>query len=543
MFAKASRRFSGIESRLSCSTKAQSSGPKGYGFGASQSARLYTDGCGSPAAARSNIVPHSVSNLALEIKNVNYLFSFKFTCGSAKIPVMGEGEHPVRPIEIVTDVGQGITRICLENGRFSFGSPNFYLIASGSGAVVFDSGLGSRGEMALFERAWASRGAPRVEAIVLSHYHFDHADGAGKLSRLTGAPILGGEEGGQLPAEIVLGGRKLTVIKTPGHTDDSVCLFDEQSRSLLTGDTVIADPSVIIEGSMTEYLESLARLRLLGASKILPGHGNPVGRPEDQIRRYINRRLEREEQIYGLLQRGMGGVRAIARELYPANIGLGEDQVEKHLEKLEQEGRVARVDGRFVIAGQELHPSIIFPIKREAAYAAYLYISMLPRDAGRMTRLIDQSLARGRSQQLWGWVKETIQNAPEGQRDEFAVMFTMGVLSVEKALLEQSGGLPLPTIIHKDTEEVFHLITGEAINYLAGEQVFKEDSAGDEVDLSFLEIMRPLRDGMTTDEFNSFVLGIAVALGLYIKADDRARGKPSDFRSFPILGVFGIQTT
>lgn len=455
---------------------------------------------------------------------------------------MAEQAEPQLPREIIADVASGIKRICVETGRFSFGSPNFYLISSMGSAIIFDSGLGSKLELSAFEKAWSRSGAPRIEAIVVSHDHSDHADGVERLAGLTHAAGVYGARFADLPEEFVVGDRRISVVKTPGHTDDSVCLLLD-SHALFTADTVIGDPSVIVEGSMSQYFESLRTLRGLGASVILPGHGDPIRSPEAKIRAYLARREEREEQILGWVKRGLGTPRAIARELYPTNIGMGTDQIERHLEKLADEGKVLELaDGRFAEANHQDHPSIIFPIAREAAYAAYLHISMLPRDAGRMMRLIDQNLGRGRSQQLWGWVKETIQNAPEEHRDEFAVMFTMGVLSVEKALLEQSGGLPLPTIVHKDTEEVFHLITGEAINYLAGEQVFEENSAGDEVDLSFLEIMRPLRDGMTTDEFSSFVLGIAVALGLYIKADDRARGKPSDFRSFPILDVFGIST-
>ncbi len=59
-----------------------------------------------------------------------------------------------------------------------------------------------------------------------------------------------------------IGGRKLRVLATPGHTAGSVCLLDTENGLLFAGDTVSYGP-VFMFGpgrNMTAYLESLHRL-------------------------------------------------------------------------------------------------------------------------------------------------------------------------------------------------------------------------------------------------------------------------------------------
>jgi glyoxylase-like metal-dependent hydrolase (beta-lactamase superfamily II) len=125
-----------------------------------------------------------------------------------------------------------------------------------------------------------ARGVAReaVEYVILTHVHLDHAGGAGQLmealpaarlvvhprgarhmvdpSRLwAGASEVYGEEamrrsyGSLVPvpaARVVeapdgfaleLGGRPLVFLDTPGHARHHVCIWDEASRSMFTGDT------------------------------------------------------------------------------------------------------------------------------------------------------------------------------------------------------------------------------------------------------------------------------------------------------------------
>ncbi|MCX6798595.1 MAG: MBL fold metallo-hydrolase [Candidatus Diapherotrites archaeon] len=75
---------------------------------------------------------------------------------------------------------------------------------------------------------------------------------------------------------IDLGGIKLRVIETPGHTRGSVCFFEEKQGWLFSGDTLFVAGSgrADLPGGDAEALaESLFRLQKLKIALLLPGHG------------------------------------------------------------------------------------------------------------------------------------------------------------------------------------------------------------------------------------------------------------------------------
>lgn len=84
---------------------------------------------------------------------------------------------------------------------------------------------------------------------------------------------------------IDLGSRVLQVIATPGHTPDSIALFDEANGLLFTGDTYYPGPIFLYrpetnldayEASMEKLVKLAPRLQLL-----LPAHNVPVASPAD----------------------------------------------------------------------------------------------------------------------------------------------------------------------------------------------------------------------------------------------------------------------
>jgi glyoxylase-like metal-dependent hydrolase (beta-lactamase superfamily II) len=75
---------------------------------------------------------------------------------------------------------------------------------------------------------------------------------------------------------IELGSLLLDVIHTPGHTQGSICLYDNERSLLFSGDTVFCDDIGRVDlptgnqGAMTNSLKKLTKLKL---DKLLPGHG------------------------------------------------------------------------------------------------------------------------------------------------------------------------------------------------------------------------------------------------------------------------------
>ena len=71
------------------------------------------------------------------------------------------------------------------------------------------------------------------------------------------------------------------VIHTPGHTDDSICLYSAEYKSLITGDTVVnmqgqlvLNPLLKLDNDALE--ESFNKLKQLDVDYIYPGWGSPV---------------------------------------------------------------------------------------------------------------------------------------------------------------------------------------------------------------------------------------------------------------------------
>lgn len=69
-----------------------------------------------------------------------------------------------------------------------------------------------------------------------------------------------------------LGDRSFTVVHTPGHTSGSICLWDEESGTLFSGDAIYVDARLGWEDRVA-FAASLERLRDLDVRIVHSGHG------------------------------------------------------------------------------------------------------------------------------------------------------------------------------------------------------------------------------------------------------------------------------
>ena len=100
-----------------------------------------------------------------------------------------------------------------------------------------------------------------------------------------------------------LGGRVLEVLRIPGHTPDSVALFDRAQGLLWTGDSYYEGTIWLFvpETDLEAYEASMARLAALlpGVQKLLPAHNTASAEP-----RRIGQALDAVRQVLAGTRKG-----------------------------------------------------------------------------------------------------------------------------------------------------------------------------------------------------------------------------------------------
>jgi glyoxylase-like metal-dependent hydrolase (beta-lactamase superfamily II) len=154
--------------------------------------------------------------------------------------------------------------------------------------------------------------------IILTHLHYDHTAALDQL-KLGGKTVVMMHEadaraigtsasaahffGVRAPKfrvdtlltdgdKIDLGGSTLRVIHTPGHTPGSICLYEAESKSLFSGDTVFPHGSIgrtdLPGGSSRDLTRSISRLVKLDVSVLYPGHGGvTANKVNEQIKQSL----------------------------------------------------------------------------------------------------------------------------------------------------------------------------------------------------------------------------------------------------------------
>jgi glyoxylase-like metal-dependent hydrolase (beta-lactamase superfamily II) len=287
-------------------------------------------------------------------------------------------------------VAEGVVRVTAANeGPFTFRGTNSYLIGDAELAILDPGPPDDAAHLAALLAA--ARGRP-VRAILVSHTHRDHTGAVPALAAATGAEVIA--EGPHRPARplatgeadpldaagdtalaidrtvrdgeaVVVDGRPLTVVETPGHTINHVAFALEEARLLFSADHVMAWSTTIVappDGAMRDYMASLDKLLLREDTLYLPGHGGPVRDPRGYVAGLKAHRLAREAGILARLAAGDRRVPEIVAVLYTGVDrrlhGAAGLSVLAHLEDLVERGIVTAdprpaIDAEFTIAGSD----------------------------------------------------------------------------------------------------------------------------------------------------------------------------------------------
>lgn len=245
-----------------------------------------------------------------------------------------------------------VTRFLAPNrGPYTLEGTNTYIVGV-TRALIIDPGPNDPRHLSSIT-GWVQNQRAHVQAILLTHPHPDHADGAASLAAALDVPVLA-------PSEVLHGrdvhvdASDVWIIPSPGHTLDDVSVYLPKEHILFSGDTVLGRGTTVItwpEGDMAAYLNTLRRFLDLAPRVIFPGHGAPVEDAATVLSEYIAHRLEREKQILARLTDPVS-TDQLTTVIYPdldsALLPLARQTVLAHLHKLVREGRVRESEGIFI---------------------------------------------------------------------------------------------------------------------------------------------------------------------------------------------------
>jgi glyoxylase-like metal-dependent hydrolase (beta-lactamase superfamily II) len=212
-------------------------------------------------------------------------------------------------------------------GPMTLDGTNTWILKAGpgSGSLVVDPGpLDDRHLDVVAERAGD------VKAVLLTHGHIDHSEGARDFADRVGCGVRAldpayvyGDEGLHDGDVLEVDDLELRVVATPGHTSDSLSFVLPAAGAVLTGDTVLGSGTTVVahpDGALGAYLGSLRRLRDLAEAReietIWPGHGPVLDHALPALDYYLRHRAERLEQVREAVAAGATEPMDVVRRVY-----------------------------------------------------------------------------------------------------------------------------------------------------------------------------------------------------------------------------------
>jgi len=308
----------------------------------------------------------------------------------------------------ILEVAPGIIRVTLPV-PFEMGGVHVYLLVNGDGIIMVDCGPRMPGTLEALDAALRGLGASwdRLQGLVLTHWHMDHAGNAGEVRRrsrcwvaihekdaaesaryhrdpegmLGGIPFFRSLGMSELMARqlaeapsafkamaedfpvdrpardadcLHLGQRSFRVVWTPGHTRGHLCLLEETPGVVLVGDHILdpVTPNISFLPGMVnplgDYRASLHRVSRLTPRRALPAHGGIIERPLERIRVILEHHSRRERAVLGAVTTGAETVAEVARALFgddhpPLTWRLALLEALSHIEALVAAGDLERI--------------------------------------------------------------------------------------------------------------------------------------------------------------------------------------------------------
>lgn len=291
---------------------------------------------------------------------------------------------------------------------------NIFCFPEADGFSLIDTGPNLPGVMPALEASLSELGLTVEDCrrILITHFHMDHCGLAGIIAGRSGASIelseiedltirtfaMGDEQRGvrlrDFAAEngldgktmdlvirafsafrtatapldatgfiadgdrLILGGREVEAIATPGHSRGHLSFYLPADRFLIAGDHVLPHITPNLSPDLTApaflplecFLASLARVEDLEVGMVLPAHGRPFPDLPGRVAEMREHHRQRSELALSALAEGPGSSFDVSRFIFgridsPFDRLLALNEAYVHLIQLEQEARVRRETG------------------------------------------------------------------------------------------------------------------------------------------------------------------------------------------------------
>lgn len=219
-----------------------------------------------------------------------------------------------------------------------------------------------RPEIAAAARIWAADHARIDESYAWFQRHGMPADVDDDMRREwiaigEGVDPIEGVVGVDDGSYIELGGRRMRLIWTPGHTDYHAVLFDEETGVLFSGDHVLPKITSNVglyassrDDPLGDFLTALRAVAALPVRRVLPAHGDPFDDLPGRVEALLAHHATRLDATFDALVGAERDAYSVCRTIFPVLRSAQDERFAlaetlAHLRHLERQGRVTALDG------------------------------------------------------------------------------------------------------------------------------------------------------------------------------------------------------